>query len=88
MSEDIAATETDETGIWRDPAGIMTLGETPATAYTPILHIVKIECDSRHNRIARLRVSWSKPKPGQRRGMCPSCGKTATYQFSEDHGGV
>ena len=78
MSEDIAQAATDGAGIWRDPSGILALGET-GNAHYDLDHGVTVVCDSKHGLIARMAVRAEARKSNRQRIKCPAgCGQMAT----------
>lgn len=77
MSEDTATLANDGAGIWRDPSGIIALGETGNNHYD-LDHGVTIICDSHRRLLARLAVRREARKSTRRRMPCPECGRTCT----------
>jgi hypothetical protein len=78
MSED-GGQAGDGAGIWRDPSGILALGE-PTNSHQAG-HKVIIICDSHTSLLARLAVRKSAPGETTRRGICPGCGRRATLKI-------
>lgn len=78
MSEDVAQAPTDGAGIWRDPSGALTIGESGSEHYE-LDHGVTVVCDSSHGLIARMSVRAEAKKSKRPRIMCPAgCGRMAT----------
>jgi hypothetical protein len=86
MSEDTATLENDGQGIWRDPAGIVALGETGNSHYD-LDHGVTLICDSHRKLLTRLAVLRGAKKSGRRRMPCPECGRTCTVYLNRRRDG-
>lgn len=79
MSEDTSSAN-DGADIWRDPSGIITLGESGHERHTTG-HKIIVLCDSHTSPIRRLIIRRSAPGETTRRGTCPSCGRMATIKI-------
>ena len=86
MSEDAATLASDGAGIWRDPSGIVALGETGSSHYD-LDHGVTIICDSHRSLIARWAVRHEAKKNGRPRMPCPECGRTCTVYLNRRRDG-
>jgi hypothetical protein len=82
MSEDTVTLATDNAGIWRDPSGIVALGESGSNHHD-LDHGITIVCDSRHKLLARLAVRREARKSGRTRMPCPECRRMCTVYIRD-----
>lgn len=76
MSEEVAELASDGAQIWRDPSGIVALGD--GGQHYDLDHGITLICDSHRSPLRRLTVRFGDRKRQRPRMPCPECGRTVT----------